>query len=397
MSLNGEFYDFLIKNEIQQFIRDHEYVDINTLLLNPPKLIQAWKKEILAQIVARKKCKTKLPLWYQTPNIYYPPPLSVEQSSSAITAHYKGRLVEGHVLHDLTGGMGVDCMALATHFNTSYYIEQNKDLCHRFSVNQKLLGPDNINIQHESAKDALAHINTSDVIYLDPARRNVDHKKIFQFDDCTPNIKPLLSELRKKSQSIMIKSSPMIDLSKGLRDLGSVAEIHIISVRNECKEIVFILNNESYTAPTLYCVNLDSLHPPLQGNFTEEKSLSIEYCIPKNIILDPNTSILKAGLFKTIGHHYGLSKIAINTHFYTSDKKLKDFPGRQFEVISSLNKKNIKKLLPARKANVITKNYPLSAGELKSQWGLTDGGNYFILGFRNQENEAQCWLTKKID
>ena len=393
MSLNGEFYAFLIKNEIQQFIRDHEYVDINTLLLNPPKLIQAWKKEILAQIVARKKCKTKLPLWYQTPNIYYPPLLSVEQSSSAITAHYKGRLVEGHVLHDLTGGMGVDCMALATHFNTSYYIEQNKDLCHRFSVNQKLLGPDNINIQHESAKDALAHINTSDVIYLDPARRNVDHKKIFQFDDCTPNIKPLLSELRKKSQSIMIKASPMIDLSKGLRDLGSVAEIHIISVRNECKEIVFILNNESYTAPTLYCVNLDSLHPPLQGNFTEEKSLSIEYCIPKNIILDPNTSILKAGLFKTIGHHYGLSKIAINTHFYTSDKKLKDFPGRQFEVISSLNKKNIKKLLPARKANVIIKNYPLSAGELKSQWGLTDGGNYFILGFRNQENEAECWLT----
>ena len=195
----------------------------------------------------------------------------------------------------------------------------------------------------------------------------------------------------------MIKASPMIDLSKGLRDLGSVAEIHIISVRNECKEIIFILNNESYTPPTLYCVNLDSLHPLLQGNFTEEKSLSIEYCIPKNIILDPNTSILKAGLFKTIGHHYGLSKIAINTHFYTSDKKLKDFPGRQFEVISSLNKKNIKKLLPARKANVITKNYPISAGELKSQWGLNDGGNYFILGFRNQENEAQCWLTKKID
>ena len=397
MPLNGEFYDFLIKNEIQQFIRDHEYVDINTLLLNPPKLIQAWKKEIIAQLVARKKCKTKLPLWYQTPNIYYPPPLSVEQSSSAITAQYKGGLVGGSVLYDLTGGMGVDCMALATHFDTSSYVEQNKDLCHLFSVNQELLGPGNINIQHESAEEALAHIKTSDVIYLDPARRNVDHKKIFQFDDCTPNIKPLLSELRKKSQSIMIKASPMIDLSKGLRDLGSVAEIHIISVRNECKEIIFILNNESYTPPTLYCVNLDSLHPLLQGNFTEEKSLSIEYCIPKNIILDPNTSILKAGLFKTIGHHYGLSKIAINTHFYTSDKKLKDFPGRQFEVISSLNKKNIKKLLPARKANVITKNYPISAGELKSQWGLNDGGNYFILGFRNQENEAQCWLTKKID
>ena len=397
MSLNGEFYDFLIKNEIQQFIRDHEYVDINTLLLNPPKLIQAWKKEIIAQLVARKKCKTKLPLWYQTPNIYYPPPLSVEQSSSTITAQHKGRLVKGSVLYDLTGGMGIDCMALAIHFDTSYYVEQNKDLCHRFSVNQELLGPGNINIQHESAEEALAHIKTSDVIYLDPARRNVDHKKIFQFDDCTPNIKPLLSELRKKSQSIMIKASPMIDLSKGLRDLGSVAEIHIISVRNECKEIIFILNNESYTPPTLYCVNLDSLHPLLQGNFTEEKSLSIEYCIPKNIILDPNTSILKAGLFKTIGHHYGLSKIAINTHFYTSDKKLKDFPGRQFEVISSLNKKNIKKLLPARKANVITKNYPISAGELKSQWGLNDGGNYFILGFRNQENEAQCWLTKKID
>ena len=190
---------------------------------------------------------------------------------------------------------------------------------HRFSVNQELLGPGHINIQHQSAKEALAHIKTSDVIYLDPARRNVDQKKIFQFDDCTPNIKPLLSELRKKSQSIMIKASPMIDLSKGLLDLGSVAEIHIISVRNECKEIVFILNNESYTPPTLYCVNLDSLHPLLQGNFTEEKSLSIEYCIPKNIILDPNTSILKAGLFKTIGHHYGLSKIAINTHFFTSE------------------------------------------------------------------------------
>ena len=118
MSLNGEFYDFLIKNEIQQFIRDHEYADINTLLLNPPKLIQAWKKEIIAQLVARKKCKTKLPLWYQTPNIYYPPPLSVEQSSSTITAQHKGRLVKGSVLYDLTGGMGIDCMALAIHFDT---------------------------------------------------------------------------------------------------------------------------------------------------------------------------------------------------------------------------------------------------------------------------------------
>lgn len=114
--------------------------------------------------------------------------------------------------------------------------------------------------------------------------------------------------------------------------------------------------------PTLYCVNLDSLHPLLQGNRTVEKSLRIEYCMPKNIIVDPNTSILKADLLKTIGHHYGLSKIAINTHF-----------------------------LPQ------IKNYPLSAGELKSQWSLSDGGNYFILAFRNQENEAQCWLTEKID
>ena len=397
MSLNGEFYDILTKNEIQQFVRDQEYADIHTLLLNPPKLIQPWKKEIIAQLVARKKCKTKLPLWYQTPKIYYPPPLSIEQSSSASTAQYKGGLVKGSVLYDLTGGMGVDCMVLANHFDTSYYVEHNKDLCHRFSINQGLLGQGHINIQHQSAEDALAHIKTSDVIYIDPARRNVDQKKIFQFDDCTPNIKPLISELRKKSKSIMIKASPMIDLSKGLLDLGPVAEIHIISVRNECKEIVFIIKNKNYPPPTLHCVNLDSLHPPLQGNLTEEKSLSIEYCMPKNVILDPNTSILKAGLFKTIGHRYDLSKIAINTHFYTSDEKLKDFPGRQFEVIGPLNKKNVKKLLPARKANVITKNYPLSAGKLKTQWGLDDGGNYFVLGFRDQENVAQCWLTKKIE
>ena len=397
MSLNGEFYDFLTNNEIQQFVCDQEYADIHTLLLNPPKLIQPWKKEIIAQLVARKKCKTKLPLWYQTPNIYYPPPLSIEQSSSAPTAQYKGKLVEGTVLYDLTGGMGIDCMALAVNFNTSNYVEYNKDLCHRFSINQKLLGQGHINIQYQSAEDALAHIKTSDVIYIDPARRNVDQKKICEFDDCTPNIKPLISELRKKSKSIMIKASPMMDLSKGLLDLGPVAEIHIISVRNECKEIVFIIKNKNYPPPTLHCVNLDSLHPPLQGNLTEEKSLSIEYCMPKNIILDPNTSILKAGLFKTIGHRYGLSKIAINTHFYTSDEKLKDFPGRQFEVIGPLNKKNVKKLLPTGKANVITKNYPLSAGKLKVQWGLDDGGSYFVLGFRDQENVAQCWLTKKID
>jgi|TARA_B110000503_G_scaffold104676_1_gene156122 16S rRNA G966 N2-methylase RsmD len=391
-----EFYRFLISDAVKKFLKEAEKTDPNRLRLNPPKLIRPWKEELIEQLIARKKAKTKLPNWYVLENIFFPPPLSVEQSSSNLTAQYKATLLQGQNLYDLTGGMGVDCMALSQNFKQTHYVEKESSLCQRFEINKDLLGFEHIQIHHQTTEDILNDLPPNAVLYIDPARRAQNQNRIFRFADCSPNIVMLLPLIRHKASLVLIKASPMIDLSQALQELSSAAEIHVVSVRNECKEVLFLIPKHPPMNSEIHCINLDTTQPKFIGTLSTEKTIPDQLGPVQKILLDPNVSILKAGLFKSIQPVYGLIKIAQHTHLYTTDRRVKNFPGRQFEVISEVTKKTLKQQLPQLKANVITKNYPISASALQEKLGLSNGGEYFVIGLRDHQDKTKILLTKAI-
>lgn len=389
--------DFLTSTEVVDFIYAHEYTDPQKLLLNPPGQFKAHIKDIVDQIISRGKARTKLPEWYHSEGVIFPPPLSIEQSSSYSTGNYKAQLITGNHLIDLTGGMGIDTLTLSKKFSEAIYVEQSKWLCKVFEHNSKLLSKKHIEVHNTSAEEFLAEYREKATFFIDPARRDEHQKRVFRFEDCSPNVVELLPVFKEKADQVLIKAAPLIDLTLAIDSLQYVSQVHIVAVKNEVKEVLFLLEFDEAREPLVTCVNLETKHPALNFLLSKEKQIHLTFGQLKKYLYDPNTSILKAGAFKTICEYYPLNKIAANTHLYTSEQLINSFPGRTFEVIDAeVNKKTIKKLLPDAKANVLTKNYPLKPEELKKQLKIKDGGEYFIVGFRDLSNKTQLCLVKPV-
>jgi hypothetical protein len=315
----------------------------------------------------------------------FPPPLSVEQSSSEPAATYKKRLISGDHLIDLTGGMGVDCLALSEGFLKTTYVEQNPWLCEVFTHNSTLLRRP-IEVVTEDSEAFLNAFSRKAHFFIDPARRDAEKKKIFRFEDCSPNVISLLPHFREKARKVLIKAAPLVDLSYGVAALGSVAEIHVLSIQNECKEVLFLLDFEFEGEPRIVCVNL---HHEKEDSFSffvsAEQQATVDFSEPLSFLYEPNTAIRKAGAFKSIALAYGLKKIAPNTHLYTSAELRADFPGRIFEVLHpDLSKADLRNAFPDGRANVISKNYPLTPEEIKKKFKLKDGGDSYLIAFRDQ-------------
>lgn len=388
---------FLASEEVKKFIETHLDSDPQRLLLNPPT---NWKEQtpLLAdQLISRQKAKNKLPDWYHSQSLIFPPPLSVEQSSSPEAATYKADLLSGSHLVDLTGGMGVDCLALSTRFNNTTYVEQDSWLCRLFAYNQKHLGIGAIEVVHQPAEQFLQTFEGKACFFIDPARRDSSQKKVFRFEDCIPSMAELLPAFRTHASKVLIKAAPLIDLTQGIRELENVLAIHVVSIRNECKEVLFLLDfgQQAPQIPTIHCVNLANKQSmPFTFTLEEEKQTKIEYADAGNYLYDPNASILKAGAFKSITKRYPVKKLSANTHLYTSDQLIKDFPGRSFKVIdTSLGKSALKAL---DQLNVITKNHPLKPEEVRKKYGIKDGGEQFLVGFRDQNNAPRFCLANSI-
>jgi PG_1098 ferredoxin-like domain/THUMP domain-like len=382
----------LLRAEIQAFILKHAQSDLAALMLQKDKYPNLPLREIIEQINARRKAEKKLPTWYQTSGILYPPAVSIEQSSSEITARYKAQLFSGSKALDLTGGFGVDSYYLANRFEKLIYIEKNKDLAAIVRYNFVQLQQKNIVPQACSAEDFLAgNKEHFDLIYIDPDRRPGE-KRVTGFTDSKPNIPSLLADLQKTSANILIKASPMLDIITGLKQLDKVKMVIVLAIANEVKELLFWLDTQNLTDTTVRCVNLNQEgEQTVEYRLSEEKQEYCQYSEVLNYLYEPNAAIMKAGAYKLLCKRYKILKLHQHTHLYTASKFVREFPGRKFKIIAlaNYNKSRVLSLLNSPKANISTRNFVDPPDQVKKKLGLQDGGQQYLFAFRDV-NEKPC-------
>ena len=386
------------------FIHIHAEADVRQLALQGTKNPEVDLTFALEQIAGRQKAKTKLPSWAAVDGIVYPPHLSMEQCSSEQTARYKALIAgKGTLIVDLTAGFGVDMAFMSQGFQKAIYVERQAPLCAISSENFKLLGLNHIEVICADGIDYLHQLEHADLIFLDPARRDNHGARTYGIADCTPNVLELRDELLKKADRVMLKLSPMLDWRKAVEDLGHVNEVHIVSVDNECKELLLILSKEKKPLK-LFCVNNDQVFEGDQGDWLNERSIAeIRVPVPMSsqaYLFEPNVSIMKAGCFTLLEQRFNVSQLDKNSHLFVSDKDCSDFPGRRFtiEKTTSMNKRELKTALAGiDKANITVRNFPLSVAELRKRLKLKDGGNLYLFATTLADGQHQLFLCRKTE
>lgn len=399
-------------NEVTaEFIRRHAEEDVRQLALKGGQHPGVDMPLALQQIAGRQTARQKLPSWAAIDALLYPPHLSMEQCSSEQTARYKAQLAarlcadfgqkswsedpkKDRLSHetepsfiDLTGGFGVDFSFMARQFERCVYVERQQALCEVAQHNFSLLGLRQAEVVCADGVDYLRRMNHATVIYLDPARRDRLGGKTVAISDCTPDLLSLKEQLTAKSLFVMVKLSPMLDWHQAVAQLETdevkVCEIHVLSVRNECKELLFVLSKQLRKPPTLHCVNDDQafICSPNDSSVATPPYVSSEEMRPGLFLYEPHASIMKAGCFSAVSAQLGVRKMAPNSHLFISDRDLPAFPGRKFRIqaLSSMNKKELKSVLcGVRQANITIRNFPLSVAELRKRLKLKDGGSSYV-------------------
>ena len=377
--------------EFIDFINAHKEEDTARLLLSASRYPDIDMPAAVQQIEGMRTAAEKWPSLLRYNDYMYPPRINREQSSSDATAAYKARLILPTtdyplptLVADLTGGMGVDTMAFARAGAKVDYVEREQQLCLFMEHNARVLGFDNIAVHNVDCIEWLAQCGPDryDMIFVDPARRLASGCRVTAFEDCTPDIMEHLGLLRSRCKCLMVKASPMIDISEACRQLGQVAEVHIVSLKGECKEVLFLCGNHDGEA-VIECVNIKGdKTDTFSFTYTEESAAAINYSPGMcRYLYEPDSSLMKGGPYKLIGERWGIEKLARNTHLYTSDCLLDGFPGRCFEVIQELklDRKSLATSIPQHKAHVVTRNYPVEAASLQRQLGLKEGGDVFVV------------------
>ena len=390
----------LLRKDIQEYIFEHETADEKSLVLQSKEILDVPTFLIAQQIAGRRKAKYKLPTWYATKGIIYPPSINLEQSSSEATAKYKSSIIsKGKIAADLTGGFGVDSFFISKQFDRFYYVEPDEQLLSVVKHNHTLLGADNIQYVNSSAEEFIRHtVEQFDLLFIDPSRRN-KQQKVFKLADCIPNVVELLPALIGKSKRILIKNSPLLDIHEGIRELEGADDVMVIAVNNECKELLFSLSRQITSSASIRAIDIDT-KANRSSSFAfkqeDEKRTIVQFSSPQEWIYEPSAALLKAGAFKTIVVRYEISKLHPNTHLYTSENQIKFLSGRTFRIRQHLKMdKNIKELFPNGHANILTRNYPLSVEEIKKKTGLKEGGDLYLICTQS-ENEKHVLLAERI-
>lgn len=372
-----------MNDKTRDFIEQNLDADIRQLALKGCRDKDVDIDVAIRQIAGRQTARRKLPSWAALDGILYPPHLNMEQCSSEQTARYKARICSSHpspkTLVDLTGGFGVDFAFMSEAFDEATYVERNSELFAISSANMKILAP-KAKCLNEDGLEVLHRLDHVSMIFMDPARRDHHGARTYGISDCTPNVLEIKDELLQKADVVMLKLSPMLDWHKAISDLGEqyIKEVHIVSVQNECKELLIVMQQQPAEPPTVYCVNDDSVfsyHPSsISSNHISHHS-SLIY------LYEPNASIMKAGCFAEIEQAFEVSQLAPNSHLFASDQAIADFPGRKFRVtaVTSMNKQELKQALKdIRQANIAVRNFPMSVADLRKRLKLSEGGNDYI-------------------
>ncbi|AMP97330.1 hypothetical protein AY601_0367 [Pedobacter cryoconitis] len=385
----------ITEQTVQDYIHDNLNADVHKIALAKSPFPEVTGKELANQIASRKKSFRKLPTWFNTDFIYYPPLLSVEQCSSEITAAYKAGLATGSSIIDLTGGYGVDSYYFSKKIKSVTHCEINEELSAIASYNGVLLHQKNVQF---IAGDGLEFLKNTDqkfdCVYIDPARRSTSGK-VFMLKDCTPDIVENLSLLLSKAKRILLKTAPLLDLSAGLKELDHVAEIHIVSVKNECKELIWVIERDFEGSPNIICSTLNATQKQFRFILGEEGSTTITgSVIPGQYLYEPDVALLKSGAFNLIAERYQLQKFHHQTQLYTSSVIHPEFPGRIFrlnEVMSAAKIKKEKNLV----GNVIVRNYPDKAATLVDKYHIKPDDTAFII-FTQSNTEGKIIIKSTI-
>ncbi|MGM9810284.1 MAG: hypothetical protein ACI30J_05375 [Paludibacteraceae bacterium] len=416
-----------------------------------PHLTDEEFRFMVQQEEGRERLRDKLPTLVEQTDWWFPPRLACEQCSSERTADYKAELIRPltgcaptrrgcpttnadrplstinpqlSTFIDLTGGYGIDSFYLSAFANEAHYVEQDPELCRIAAHNFARTRP-HLQVHTTTAEEFLCTLpdanNESNVlIYLDPARRDTHGGKVFRIEDCTPNVIDLLPLLQQKSTVLMIKLSPMLDITAALRSLGEGWQVHVVAVRNEVKELLFVHYSQLST--------LNELLRPVYGeggrgrgyqpssitsaNYThdhwqtltftpqQEQNAQVSYWNPQDTpryLYEPNAAILKAAAFRFVSEHFRLAKLAPNTHLYAADHLLPDFPGRVWEMLSPLTSSMLKHLpedIREQGASILTRNYPLSADQLRKKLKLKDSATRTIIAARAADKPTLFWARR---
>ena len=433
----------------KEYIKQHRNDDVYRLALaKTPEGVDL--QYALQQISAYQTLTKKVPSWAECDELIFPRQLSLEQSSSELTARYKAELIcdfmgnepFNHI--DLTGGMGIDCYFIAQHTQNSHYVELNPELCQIAQHNFAYLNP-NISVHNttaeeflnqstdnrvqstehrvqitddrvqstdksiaEDSKNAKSQLSTlnsklSTLIYLDPARRGDHGQKLVSIADCQPNVIELLPQMFELTNKIVVKLSPMLDITRAIGELSHIEKLYVISVGNECKELLLLINKEYETNTEIYAINIDNKGNKsdiLKGTIPSESQINISHAHAVGTYLyEPYAAHLKSGLYKTIAQRYNCEKLHQHSHLYTSNTLNNDFPGRKFEVkeVIPFDKKSAKALFKSlQKANITTRNFPLTVNELRTQYKIKDGGETYIFATTLYDESKVLIICQKI-
>lgn len=380
-----------------EFIRIHADEDVRQLAFLGKKNPEVNMAYALDQIAGRQKARVKIPSWASIDGIVYPPHISMEQCSSEQTARYKARIAgNGEKIVDLTAGFGVDMAFMSAGFKQAVHVEMQPQLCAISSENYKHLGLNHVQVVCNDGVGYLHQMEHADLIFIDPARRDQHGARTYGIADCTPNVLEIIDEMLQKADRVMIKLSPMLDWQKTVADVGNVSQVHIVSVGNECKELLLEVKNGKDEKVKVFCVNDDQVFSYEIGEthpFTPSPLHSFTF------LYEPNASVMKAGCFNLISHRFGITQPDANSHLFLSDKLVEGFPGRGFviERVSTMNKRELKEALAGiDKANVAVRNFPLSVADLRKRLKLKDGGDVYIFATTDAKKGHLVMVCRKI-
>ena len=401
-----------LNDETLRFIRRHAADDVRALALHARPEPGVDLHAAIAQIAGRQTLAVKVPSWAKADGLLCPARLSLEQCSSEATARCKARIVQSYDtprrrLADLTGGLGIDCSMLAPLFDEADYVERQDELCQLAAHNFPLLGRTNVRVHHADATDFLKGMPAADWLYLDPARRDGHGGKTVAIADCEPDVSRLEDALLDKAGHVLLKLSPMLDLTLALHQLTHVHRAYVVAVDNECKELLLVLQRDFTTdadSIPIACVHL-SARPgaPVAAPFVfcrrdEQQAPCPLAPAPGAYLYEPDAALLKAGAFRSLCARYGVSKLHVNSHLYTSDQPVADFPGRAFRVEgwSGFGKKELKALLGAeKKANLGVRNFPATVAELRKRLHLAEGGDTYLFATTLADGQKVLLKTRK--
>jgi hypothetical protein len=383
----------LLNPEIQKFITANLNANSTELVFQKNPFPNIDWKDIINQIATKQKAKDKLPTWYANDNIIYPSKISLEQTSSELTAIYKSSLVSGDSLIDLTGGFGVDDFYFSKTIKQVTHCEIDEELSEIATHNFSQFNIVNCDFIVGDGQQILEDLNQKlDWIYIDPSRRNDAKGKVFMLKDCSPNVPELINFYFNYSSNILIKTAPILDISAGILELKNVKEIHIVAIENEVKELLWIIEKGYNYSIEIKTINILKNNTETYFSSIPETILQVSYDFPKKYLYEPNSAIMKSGLFNSVATTFKIDKLHKNSHLYTSTTLI-DFPGRIFEIVSihPYNKNEMKTLLENKKANITIRNFPETVENIRKKLKIKDGGNTYCF-FTTDKNDKKIVL-----